>query len=435
MTFDHQFRGTSAALEGDFDSEFEQVPESAKADRSGLRRLAFVCVVLFYGVYFLRPQDIIPGLAVVPIAKIFGVLAILALGLGLVARAIHLTREIVLLLLFLFYLCLTIPFSIWPGGAFDVVVFGAAKAIVIPIAAMGVLTTVTRFRRLLLVQTFAMLILAISSLAHYSGGRMFGVGSMFGDPNELALDICIVLPVCVAMLMTTKNFFKKIFWIAAIALFLFAIVLTYSRGGFLALLVVCLTVPWRFRFKLKSTLGLAGLGTAILFVAVVVAGSSSYIERIKSITNPDADTSGSSAYRQELLMASIRTTFEHPIFGVGPGQFMQVSGSWHQSHNTYTQISSDAGIPALLIFLVIMWTTARNLARAKRSVPVDQMWYLTAAVHCGLLSYLVGGAFLSTAYWFVPYLLVAYGASVSKIIPSQSPVQQPPEALPEAVWS
>ena len=70
---------------------------------------------------------------------------------------------------------------------------------------------------------------------------------------------------------------------------------------------------------------------------------------------------GSTEARKRLLLNSIRLTFENPLFGVGPGQFaveeealqrsMGLRGSWQVTHNTYTQVSSEAGFPAVTFYL------------------------------------------------------------------------------------
>src|SRR5207249_4894978 len=61
------------------------------------------------------------------------------------------------------------------------------------------------------------------------------------------------------------------------------------------------------------------------------------------------------------LDQSIRYTLEYPIFGLGLGNFGVASGTdvgrpeaWRTTHNTYTQISSEAGIPALMLFVGLL---------------------------------------------------------------------------------
>ena len=77
------------------------------------------------------------------------------------------------------------------------------------------------------------------------------------------------------------------------------------------------------------------------------------------------DAAGSSEARLQLLLDSVYLTFAHPIFGVGPDDFQvaqndlavkrgQAYGLWHVTHNTYTELSCEMGIPGLLIYLAFL---------------------------------------------------------------------------------
>jgi O-antigen ligase len=74
---------------------------------------------------------------------------------------------------------------------------------------------------------------------------------------------------------------------------------------------------------------------------------------------------GSSETREMLLWQAIQMTGEHPIVGVGPGVFGDVAwgerkassgvpGGLLVSHNTYTQMSSETGIPGFLCFMATL---------------------------------------------------------------------------------
>jgi O-antigen ligase len=82
---------------------------------------------------------------------------------------------------------------------------------------------------------------------------------------------------------------------------------------------------------------------------------------------------GSTNERLYLLTTSILFTFQHPLVGVGPDQFAvaeqryaigsgKAKGSWLGTHNTYTQISSESGIPALVLYVLCMLACRKELA-------------------------------------------------------------------------
>ena len=94
---------------------------------------------------------------------------------------------------------------------------------------------------------------------------------------------------------------------------------------------------------------------ALLGVIVLQSSSGMLVGRLKGTFNPKEDTAAAYAStqdRQQLLWRSIEVTKEHPLFGVGPGNFAQLSGNWHVAHNSFTQMSSEGGIPALIFICV-----------------------------------------------------------------------------------
>src|SRR5260221_7103736 len=97
------------------------------------------------------------------------------------------------------------------------------------------------------------------------------------------------------------------------------------------------------------------------------------------ITNDSDDLEAvqSTAERNHLLKASIRFTMEHPIFGVGPGEFSDYEaavaktegkrGTWLVTHNAFTQVSSEVGVPALLFFLAAIVMSFRTFGRVQQA--------------------------------------------------------------------
>src|SRR4029077_6953419 len=85
----------------------------------------------------------------------------------------------------------------------------------------------------------------------------------------------------------------------------------------------------------------------------------------------------SSYSRRMLLMDSLILTYQHPVFGVGLGNFSVAQndlarargermGSWHVTHNSYTQVSSESGLPGLVLFLLALLFSFTALSRVLR---------------------------------------------------------------------
>ena len=399
----------TSATNSDHDSSYDNAEETTPEQGGGaFLTLTYVGVFLFCAAYFFRPQDYIPALAFIPLGKITAVIAGFSLLMVVLSGALRLRTEMKWLLALFGWLVLCIPFSYWRGGSFQTVILGFGKMVFIAVAASAAVNSWSRLRRMMALQTIAMLamcVLAIGAQRRY--GRMYGTGNMFSDPNDFALQLCIALPFCVALLRTSRSWIGKLWWLTSIFAILVAIVETYSRGGFLALIATLFFIWWRFKPSLSVALPFFALALVVA-TAFIAIKAPSYIDRMSTITNVDADAS--SQQRMYLLIQSLKQTMLHPIFGVGPGQFEEISGSWHETHNTYTQFSSEAGLPALVLFLFFLRSGFRRL-REKRTGGVSEESALASALQCSLAAYMVGAFFLSTAYWLTPSLLVAYAAA------------------------
>src|SRR5579864_3099923 len=89
-------------------------PEPRSRDLRGARALGFYALLLFGAFYYLRPEDYIPGLNVIPWAKITGGIALFALIIEIVATGkLKLPAEIKLLILLFGQMTLAIPFAVW----------------------------------------------------------------------------------------------------------------------------------------------------------------------------------------------------------------------------------------------------------------------------------------------------------------------------------
>jgi O-antigen ligase len=129
---------------------------------------------------------------------------------------------------------------------------------------------------------------------------------------------------------------------------------------------------------------------------------------------------------------------EHPVFGVGPGEFSDYEaavaktegkrGTWLVTHNAYTQVSSEVGIPALLFFLAAIVMSFRTFGRVQRAARAHpQLRSMAIACFCCQLS-LVGFCtaimFLSLAYtMYLPTmggLAMAFSRSLERELAGQS---------------
>lgn len=413
-------------------------PLAAGTRRPAPFRAAYVGVLVFTAVYFVRPEDWIPGLTNIRLAMIAGGLAIGTFVLSVVgskANISRMPRECWYLVLLFGQLCAAVVFSsVWRGGAFEVVAYGFSKVVMMAIVIALTITTLARLRKLIFVQAFSVAVVAVLSLlkSRVVSGRLIGIlGGNYDNPNDLSFAIAMATPCCWAFVFRTRNTLKKMVWIFFLVTMASAVFRTASRGGLLTLLVTSFTCMWEFgiKGKRKSIFALVGLG-AVAFLALAPAKVLDM--RFASIFKPSEDTSAyeSAKDRQRLFSRGLEVTVSHPIFGIGPGNFLVVSGNWHVSHNTFTELAAEGGIPALVLFLLLLKESFSNLGTAKKfsgSQTEEALW--GNALRASLVAFIGGACFASVPYQFFPYMLVAY-TTVLRRITCGTGSNEPPSGPP-----
>ena len=375
-------------------------------------------------VNFARPEDWIPGLAAVHVAKIAAILTLAALVFSSGSIRWYLPWEVIFLLLLGVQLWLTVPFSpVWRGGAFYKTL-DFSKVLLLVVVMIQVVQSMKRLRWILFVQAASVAAIAITTIvnAHMRRGRLEGVLSgSYGNSNDLALMIDISLPLCLALALTTRSYWKKLAWAFAMLAMIYTVFLSASRAGALALVIVALICLWQFGVKGRRFYLV--LLVPIAMIVLWLHGGHSLRERIgqtsldPTTNSQKTEASESAQARKELLLKSLEVTAEHPLFGVGPGNFVVISGMWHATHNSYTQISAEGGIPAFLLYVLILWRAIANL-RAIRKYPKTEkgIRVFSMALEASLAAYLVGSFFASVAYLLFPYCLVAYSSVLRLIV-------------------
>jgi O-antigen ligase len=132
--------------------------------------------------------------------------------------------------------------------------------------------------------------------------------------------------------------------------------------------------------------------------------------------------------RRQLLKHSLLFTMHHPLFGVGPGMFVVADdaymkslgarkGQWLGTHNSYTQVSSEMGIPALLFYLAAVFLSVvgpLQVYRKTRGDPrLEEMGTLALGLHYTMVIYAVTVLFEHIAYTL---MLPTFGGCVAALV-------------------
>ena len=146
-----------------------------------------------------------------------------------------------------------------------------------------------------------------------------------GNSNDLAAHLIIVLPFILFIAMDRKrNPVLRFAMIPLIGYGITVILGTASRGGLVAMGAVFLFVIWRATPKQRV---LTVLAAVILTVASLALLPSAALNRLGSLFGgQDAGADESRESRSYLFWTSVEYTVQHPIFGVGLGQFANFEG-------------------------------------------------------------------------------------------------------------
>ena len=383
----------------------------------------------FYVIYCARPQDYIPVLSYLPMAKISTVLAAgsLVFGLGRTPRHLKdLPKEatyLLWLIVLLFGSAILSP--VWRGGAFFSTL-DFSKVYVVWIMSFLLVTTHRRLRRLVFIQTSSVVIISIVAIwKGYSVPRLNGViGGFYSNPNDLAFGIVLSLPFCLVFLMRTRDALRKVAWGLAMMAMAVTLFMTASRAGFIDLAVSGAVCLWHVGIKGKRH---SLIIATVLFGSLIVAlAGGTLMKRFTALSGEDSD-SDSEAYlsyveRKMLMERALDAIVQYPILGVGSQNFTVYSGLWREVHMSYLQIAVEGGLPALFLYLMFLRRGFVNLKRLSRRQDLDsEMNMFVGALRASLIGFIVGACFAPEAYQYFPYFTVCYTSVMVALVEERQP--------------
>ena len=411
------------------DDNSVRAPRAASSSFQFLRRghaLTYAGLFLFSFVLFYRPYEFIPlpsnlafWLAAVALAVYLP--SQLATEGSLTARP----REVNLVLLLTVTALLSVAFakeSRAEGWATFTDIF--ARAVVMFIVIVNAARTEKRLRWLLLLSIGSGLLMSAGALHDYWAGKLTvegyrvdgQLGGIFGNPNDMALHLVTMLPLAAALAVGSRNLLKKAAYAACALLLVAGTIVTFSRGGFLAMGASLFVLAWTLRRRNRLAIIACACALFVLFFAVAPGN---YSARIFSIFDRSLDAYGSADARQALLLRSIVVAVRNPILGVGMGNFPLVSIRNQVTHNAYTQVAAEMGLAALALYALFLWTPLNGLRRITRETfearRTSRLHYLAAGIQASLVAYMVASFFASVAYYWNVYYLVGYAVCLRRL--------------------
>jgi O-antigen ligase len=409
--------------------------------------LAFTAVLLF------RPQDQIKVLEPFHLAQVCALAALAAMLVGRLRRhltLVPLTPETIGLMCLGFVMLATVPFSIWPGGALSVIVDAYLKAVMVFLLMINTLTTPKRLEQITWLILVCCGYIAFRAVFDYArginlveNGRVAGaVSGIFGNPNDLALNMVTFLPLALTFALLRRYSAARRLAAAGFAVLMMAtVVFTKSRAGVLGLGLMLVAFLFLGR-KIRPAFTAAVLAATLLATPFLPA---SFWNRMATIGDEDQDKAeftGSTQARRILLQEGLDAFLENPITGVGAGQFKSYNPTgrqerWHETHNALLQVAADTGIFgfAAFVFLIACGALASFQARRMLSKPrrhaIDRLaltvgaddrrflYAFATASAASLIGWFVCAFFASVAYGWTFYYLLALLVATRDLVASR----------------
>jgi O-antigen ligase len=247
----------------------------------------------------------------------------------------------------------------------------------------------------------------LGAKVHWEGSaRMIGLSTV--NPNSYASQILVALLFGIYGMVLFRGLPARLALAAGTLVLLHSIVHSYSRAVFFCSLLSAAYLGLR----LRKPVGLPRLVLAALLLSAVALPRMppDYLERIRSLVSEEVHTDSSLQRRWSYHVIGLRLASQHPLLGIGPGNFQReymsetyrfetdTFGQWRLIHNLYLSILTHLGLAGLLSFLGLVALSFRLAWRVRRLAEDPEARHLALLLDVGLFSFLANSFFLPHEY-------------------------------------
>ncbi|MFZ1626287.1 MAG: O-antigen ligase family protein [Candidatus Moraniibacteriota bacterium] len=225
-----------------------------------------------------------------------------------------------------------------------------------------------------------------SLLVNIDGQTLLRATAFFPDPHVAAF--FFGMSGFLALGLARKE--RKSVYVFAAAMLFLADILSFSRGGYVGLIAGSLAYIFFTQPNLLAKHTRPFIGWTLLIVLILgTIGQSVFSRFATSFSFEDTSSTERLILWQEALSAST----EHPLIGVGIGNYLSSARPLYQAgtpfyaHNVYLDIAVELGLIGLLSFLLIFYIAFNQSFRTRRSNP------FAPAIASALVLYLAHSVF------------------------------------------
>ena len=287
--------------------------------------------------------------------------------------------------------------------------------------------------------------LQFGGLAGVEEGHIFGEVSELrptgplSDPNYFARILILAFPPAALLGVGRRSRAERAAYVAAAAVIALGILATYSRGGMLTLAFACLLLVLAGRLRINRITVMVALASLVALAPTPVGQRFLTIESLVSSDAGPPDAS--SAKRQQLIAVGWRIFTDHPIAGVGIGNF----GSHYQAyadvvgmsapeytplgvrqypHSLYLELAVETGLVGLLVFagaMLLIFTTLYRARAALLARGESGHAAMVVAIAIAVAGYLLASVFLHhTGVQRYFWLVVGFAIAAARLVQEET---------------
>ncbi len=375
-------------------------------------RRTWVAVLLWTWISVMNPHKLAWGFALdAPFAAVAAGAAFISLAFNQDKLRMPWQPEVVSLLLFIGWMCITTIFAYYPAESFTQLV-KVLKIQVMTVVALAAIRERKHIELFVWVNALSIgffgLKGGIFTILGGGGQRVWGPpGGFIEGNNEIGLALVMTVPLLNYLRMVSINRWVRYGLLALMLLTAVAALGTQSRGAFLAIAVMSVVLWMRSRRKL-----LGGTFMMLAAMAMLALMSENWEARMRTIQNYEQDSSAMgriNAWTMAFNLANNRFTGGGFVVDTPElfARFAPVPQDLHAAHSIFFQILGEHGYVGLALFVSIGafgFLTASRIRKQALQRP-ETLWAhdLAGMIQVSMVGYAVGGAFLSLAYFDLPY--------------------------------
>ena len=401
----------------------------------GMVNFSFYIVLSFVIFSFFRIHEVFPFLEPLKLPLLLALAALFVVFLrATISQNLHpyWCPQFTLLILFFLLITLAIPFASNVGVATNAWTGVYSKIILMTFVIAWMMRHESHFITASRVFIFAgacVGLVAISNKLNGIGlvegtrvtiGR--DVGSLLGDPNDLALVLLYPMAFAIAtFLEKSLSRFERLFSFSTFCILFYALLATQSRGGLLGFLAVASIFAYN---RIRSKVLLFSGGAFFLIILFVVAG----ISKRSSGGAAEAGIDESAMGRLYAWEAAWNMALDNPIFGVGISNFYYnyffYSTHWdglnHAVHSTWFGVLAESGFVGFMLFVALIVSTLLMSLKMLKTIKVEHhtpgIRVALNAAPAGIIGFIVSGTFLTQGFLWPIYLQVALVIALNRYL-------------------